>query len=146
MKNWVATVLFSAVAFLIGFGWTAESRAQAKVSRVGILTFFAFADDQTKEIWFEPFRRTLADRSWIEGKNVSFEFRSANGDPSQFAAAAAQLAGLKVDVILAISAPAVRAANAATRTIPIVANDFTTTPSPKAMSRATVGRVETLPD
>jgi putative ABC transport system substrate-binding protein len=50
------------------------------------------------------------------------------GDPSQLAEAAAELVRLKVDVIFADSAPATRAAYAATRTIPIVALDFTTDP------------------
>jgi len=76
----------------------------------------------------EPFRRTLADRGRIEGKNVSFEYRSAHSEPSRFAEAAAELVGLEVDVILASSAPSLRAAYAATRTIPIVAIDFTTDP------------------
>ena len=50
------------------------------------------------------------------------------GDPSKLAEAAAELTRLKVDVIYADSAPSVRAAHAATSTIPIVANDFTTDP------------------
>jgi putative ABC transport system substrate-binding protein len=76
----------------------------------------------------ELFRRNLADQGWIEGKNVSFEYRSANSDPSQFPGAAAELVEIKVDVIWATSAPAIRAAHAATRTIPIVGWDFTTDP------------------
>ena len=70
----------------------------------------------------------LDDRGWIEGKNVSFEYRSARGDPSQYAEAAAELAGLKVDVIWAVGAPSLRAAYAATCTIPIGAGDYTTDP------------------
>jgi putative ABC transport system substrate-binding protein len=76
----------------------------------------------------EPFRRALAEKGWIEGKNLLFEQRTAPGDPPRFAEAADELVRLKVDVIWATNAPMVRAAYAATRTIPIVANDFTTDP------------------
>ena len=128
MKNRVAAVLLVAVALLATLGWTGESWGQAKLPRIGILTFFAFTDDPTLGLWFEPFRRTLADQGWVEGKNVSFEYRSAYGNPPQFAEAAAEIVALKVDVIWAPSAPMARAAYAATRTIPIVAQDFTTDP------------------
>ena len=76
----------------------------------------------------ELIRRTLADRGWIEGNNVSFEYRNAHSNHLGFAEAAEALVGLEVDVILAPSAPAVRAAFAATRTIPIVTGDYTTDP------------------
>ena len=128
MKKRVAAVLFLAVAMLTGPGGTGESWGQTKIARVGILTFFAVKDDPTQALWLEPFRRTLADKGWVEGKNLSVEYQNAHSDPSQFLGAAAELARLKVDVILATGAPAVRAAYAATRTIPIVANDFTTDP------------------
>jgi putative ABC transport system substrate-binding protein len=73
-------------------------------------------------------RRILAGEGWIEGKNVAFEYRSAHSDPSQFAETAVELVGLKVNVILADGTAALRAAYAATRTIPIVAIDYTSDP------------------
>ena len=128
MKNRVAAVLLFAVTLLTSFAWTGESWAQARIPRVGILSYFPFTDDPTLQQWFEPFRHTLADQGWIEGKNVQFEYRSAQNDPSRYAEAAAELVALKVDVIWAPSAPMVRAVYAATRTIPIVAQDFTSDP------------------
>jgi putative ABC transport system substrate-binding protein len=129
MKNRVASVLLLAGAVLTTLGWTGEALSQTKHARVGILSFAAATDDPTRELWFDgPFRRNLADEGWIEGKNVSFEYRSAHSDPSRFAEAAEEIVGLKVDVIYAASAPALRAAYAATRTIPIVTSDFTTDP------------------
>jgi hypothetical protein len=116
-----------------------ESWGQAKIPRVGILSYGGTTDEAVKQ-WTEPFRRMLADQGWIEGKNVSFEYRRAVGDPALLAEAAADLTRLKVDVIFADSAPSVRTAHAATSTIPIVALDFTTDRSPKVMSRATAGR------
>ncbi len=123
-----AAELLLTVALLTSFGWSGETCAQTKMARVGILSFIAATDDPTLTLWMGPFRRALAEQGWIEGKNVVFEYRSALGDPSRLAEAAAELVQLKVDVIWASGAPLVRAAYAATRTIPIVAVDFTTDP------------------
>jgi putative ABC transport system substrate-binding protein len=128
VKNRVAAVLLLTGAVLTSLGWNGEAWGQAKPARVGILNFLSHTDDRRTKYWLDLFRRNLADQGWIEGKNVSFEYRSPLGDPSQFGTAAAQLVGLKVDVIYAASAPSLRAAYAATRTIPIVGIDFTTDP------------------
>jgi len=127
MRHRTAAVLLLAAASLTGIGWTGESWAQATIPRIGIL-LGGHTDDAVVKKWVEPFRRTLADKGWIEGKNVVFEYRNAPADPTRFAEAAAELVRLKVDVIWATNAPMVRAAYAATHTIPIVANDFTTDP------------------
>ncbi|HTS53824.1 MAG TPA: ABC transporter substrate-binding protein [Burkholderiales bacterium] len=129
MKHRIAAVLLSTGALLAGFCWAGESWAQTKIARVGILTFVPRTDDPTLNQWFEPFRRTLSEQGWIEGTNISFEYRSVpSGEPSQLAKAAAELVRLKVDVIWASGAPFARAAYEATHTIPIVAQDFTTDP------------------
>jgi len=129
LKNRVAAMLLLTGVLLTSLGWTGETWAQADVPRVGILSFSPITDDNPWwTVWMDVFRRSLADRGWIEGKNVSFVYGSSHGDPSQFAEAAAALAGLKVDVIWATSAPSLRAAYAATHTIPIVGWDFTTDP------------------
>jgi putative ABC transport system substrate-binding protein len=128
MRRRDASALLVVAALVSGLAWTGDSRAQAKIPRVGVLTFFVHSDDPTLNQWFEPFRHALADRGWIEGRNISFEYRSASQDLSQLGEAAAELVRLNVDVIWASGAPFVRAAHAATRTIPIVAVDFTTDP------------------
>jgi len=114
-------------ALLTTLGWTEGSWGQAKLPRVGILSYGIITDDDVKQ-GLEPFRRKLADWGWIEGQQVAFEYRRTVGDLSRLAGAAADLTRLKVDVIYADSAPAVRAAHEATSTIPIVAIDFTTDP------------------
>jgi putative ABC transport system substrate-binding protein len=122
-------VLLLAVFLLTALGWTGDAWGQADVQRVGILTFSALDDNNAWwKNWAEQTRRRLADRGWIEGKNVSFVYQHAHGDSTRFGEAAEALVGLKVDVILAPGAPAVRAAFAATRTIPIVAIDYTNDP------------------
>ena len=121
MKHRAAGLLLLTVTLLISLGWTGDSWGQAKIARLGVLNF---AGDDADE----PLRRTLAASGWMEGKNLSVEFRKPSGDPPQFADAAAELVKLNVDVLCADSAPATRAAYAATRTIPIVALDFTNDP------------------
>jgi len=128
MRTQVAAVMLLAVAIVAATDWAGNAWAQTDVRRVGVLSFSAAADNPSFDAVLKVFRLELADRGWIEGKNVAFEYRDARGDPSRFAAAADELAALDVDVIFATSAPALRAAYTTTRTIPIVGGDFTTDP------------------
>ena len=128
MGSKLRAMLLFGIASLALSGWTPEGWAQTKIARVGILTVDAITEDSEERRWFEPFRRKLAERGWAQPRDVSFEYRNAGGDPSRYTEAAAELARLKVDVIFAASAPALRASYAATRTIPIVALDLTTDP------------------
>ena len=68
----------------------------------------------------EAFRQGLRDLGYVEGKNIAIEKRAAEGKPGRLADLAAELVRLKVEVIFALSPPAIRAAKNATRTIPIV--------------------------
>lgn len=116
-------LLLWVAALPAAFGWPGSACAQSELPRVGF-TGFATGRDQS----WEPFYRRFQDQGWIDGKNVAFAYASAHGDPSRYAEAVAELVRLKVAVIFADSAPAVRAAFAATRTIPIVGVDYTTDP------------------
>jgi len=118
MRNRGAVVLYLVAALWIGLAWIGESRGQTRIPRVGIVTLGQGLTGEQDKKWWEPFRRTLADQGWVEGKTALFEY-SGTAD---------ELARLKVDAILAVSAPSTRAAYAATRTIPIVALDFTNDP------------------
>jgi putative tryptophan/tyrosine transport system substrate-binding protein len=66
------------------------------------------------------FKKRLGELGWVEGRNVRFEDRWAEGDDGRYAALAADLAGLRIDAILTWSTAAVLAAKRATTTIPIV--------------------------
>lgn len=68
----------------------------------------------------EVFRKGLREHAWIEGRNVRIEYRRGGNDPVRMHALARELVGLKVDLIVAQSTPAVEAAKAATAVIPIV--------------------------
>ena len=89
----------------------------AKVARLGLLSPFSPSDTA---IWHQAFRQGLSDLGWIEGKNLSIEYRYAEGRDDRLPGLAADLVRLKVDIIVvAISTDAVAAKNA-TETIPIV--------------------------
>lgn len=67
------------------------------------------------------FRRGLSEGGFVEGKNVAIEYRWARGNYEQLPAQAAELVSKPVAVLVSTGGePAVRAARAATRTIPIV--------------------------
>jgi putative tryptophan/tyrosine transport system substrate-binding protein len=67
----------------------------------------------------ESFRQGLRELGYIEGKNLTIEYRQAE-TPKHFPDLAAELVHLKVDCILAVGIGAIRAARQATDTIPIV--------------------------
>ncbi len=77
----------------------------------------------------ELFRRELRALGYVEGQNISFEFRSADNKPDRLPALADELVRLKVDALLTASANVALAAKNATRTIPI---DFLSAADPVA--------------
>jgi putative tryptophan/tyrosine transport system substrate-binding protein len=95
----------------------ARAQQAGKVYRVGQLIYGQrLAPDELER---GPFRATLKELGWVEGRNISFEYR-----PTTIIQAletlAVELVTLKVDVILATWGPAARAAKQATSNIPIV--------------------------
>jgi putative tryptophan/tyrosine transport system substrate-binding protein len=66
------------------------------------------------------FRQSLRELGYVDGENIVFQERLADAYPSRLPALAAELIHQNVDVIVAVSPPAIRAAKDATRTIPIV--------------------------
>ena len=68
----------------------------------------------------EAFWQGLHDLGYVEGQNLVMEYRYAEGKAERLPALAAELVRLPVDVIVAGGTAAIRAAQHATRTIPIV--------------------------
>ena len=93
-------------------------RARNIVPTIGILSPFGLSGSPTGAA--DPFRLGLRELGYIEGDNVRIEYRSSAGDDGRFPALARDLVALKVDVILASTVPAIRAAQQATTSIPIV--------------------------
>ena len=68
----------------------------------------------------EAFRQELSKLGWIEGKNITIEYRFAEQKQERLPELAAELVRLKVDLIVVRGTPATLAAKSATTTIPIV--------------------------
>ena len=68
----------------------------------------------------DALRRGLRELGYVENKNYTLEYRSADGDAGRFPALADELVRLRVDLIVTRGTPAARAAKNATETIPIV--------------------------
>jgi len=88
-----------------------------KVWRIGYL-WPSVVKDRTP--YFEAFREGLKALGYIEGQNILIEHRIAEGRLEALPLLAEELTNLKVDVIVAPSTPAARAAKEATTSIPIV--------------------------
>ena len=99
-------------------GVVATAQQPKKVTRIGYLSSFDPASDSTGT---EAIRRALREIGYIEGQNIVFEYRYAEGKLDRFPELAAELVGLKVDIIVVLGGNGtVRAAKNATKTIPIV--------------------------
>ena len=112
----LVSVLFCVAAI------STQSWGQTKVPRVGVLR-----ERGNLPLW-DIAEKVLAERGWINGKTVVLENHFPDTGELPYRKPAEELVRLQVDVIYAASAPALRAAYAATRSIPIVALDFTNDP------------------
>ncbi len=96
----------------------AEAQQAAKVYRLGLLDYGA--PDASRQGWWNAFRQQLRELGYVEGQSISFERRWAEGDNDRLPKLAAELVGLRVDVIVTGGANAAVAAKRATSSIPIV--------------------------
>jgi putative tryptophan/tyrosine transport system substrate-binding protein len=124
----IKTIVVLLVGLVLASVRPAETQQQARVIKIGEV-IFGIRPGGGIGIGRELLRRELRQLGYIEGKNVVFEVRSAEGKFDRFPALADELVRLKVDVILATSFSEILAAKNATRTIPIV---FMTTGDPVA--------------
>jgi putative ABC transport system substrate-binding protein len=111
-----AIVVELAAAFILGLftpPLSAEAQQVGKVYRIGILA------NVSGRIW-GPFIEGLRELGYVEGQNITIEFRSSEGKYERLPGLAAELVRLKVDVIVAPANENIVAAKQATRTIPIV--------------------------
>jgi putative ABC transport system substrate-binding protein len=112
----ITVVTLSAMLFALCF--PAEALQPKKVSRVGYLSS---TDPTTDFRRSEPIRLALRELGYIEGKNITFEYRYSQGKLDRLPELAAELVRLKVDLIVVSGGdPEIRAAKNATTRIPIV--------------------------
>ena len=94
----------------------ADAQRAGKVPRVGFL--FYGSPGPSPEL--DAFRQGLRELGYIDGQNITIEYRFASGRVERLPELAAELVRLKLDVIVTPSTPASLAAKQATSTIPIV--------------------------
>ena len=95
------------------------ARAQQQLVRplIGVLSPLSAASAARNIV---AFRSGLRDLGYLEGRNATLEIRYGDGAPERMAPLAQELVALKPDVLVAGARSSVLAAQAATRTIPIV--------------------------
>jgi ABC-type uncharacterized transport system substrate-binding protein len=97
---------------------SADAQQPKKMQRIGYLTS---SDPATESARFDGIRQALRDLGHVEGQNIVFEYRYAEGKLDRFPELAAELVRLKVDIIVVTGGNTlIGTAKNATKTIPIV--------------------------
>jgi ABC-type uncharacterized transport system substrate-binding protein len=108
---------FLTLLFVFALSFPAAAQQAKKVPRIG------FLDNSTASgsaVLVDALRQELSRLGWIEGKNITIEYRFAEQKNARLPELAADLVRLKVDLIVVSSPPPALAAKKATTTIPIV--------------------------
>ena len=94
----------------------AEAQQPQKIPRIGYLTLSSSSPSPLQE----AFRDGLRQLGYVEGQNLHIEYRYAAGKAERLKELAAELVGLKLDVIVAANTQSIEASRRSTKTIPIV--------------------------
>jgi putative ABC transport system substrate-binding protein len=111
----VSCVVVGALLYVLCL--SAHAQQWKKIPKIGFLSAPSRSAQSARH---EAFSQGLRELGYVEGKNIVIEWRYAEGKLERLPDLAAELVGLKVDVIVAGGTPAARAAKEATTTIPIV--------------------------
>jgi ABC-type uncharacterized transport system substrate-binding protein len=114
--KWLALSMIACVLMVTGA--VAHAQQPGKISWIGYLAGSGSGPSPA-------FIQGLRDLGYIEGKNIAFVFRTAEGNPERYADLAAELVRLNVDIIVTDSVGRAVAAKKATGTIPIVMTGLT---------------------
>lgn len=104
-------------AMLFALCSASEAQQPVRIPRIGVLSPLS---PEIAAANHEAFRQGLRELGYIEGKNVLIEYRFSRGREEQLPELAAELASLKLDVLMTVGSPGVRAVKQATSTVPIV--------------------------
>jgi putative tryptophan/tyrosine transport system substrate-binding protein len=131
-KNVKRTItVFALIAMLFALCGSVDAQQAGKVARIG------FLDNSTASsiaVFLEAFRQELSKLGWIEGKNITIEYRFAEQKNDRLPELAAELVRLKVDLIVTSGGPTPLVAKKATTTLPIV---MINSPDPVAVGLVT---------
>ena len=113
----IKKVLWTVTLVLLATATFVEAQQPGKIFRIG------FLDPSTASssgLLLEAFRQELSKLGWIEGKNITIEYRFAEQRSERLPELAADLVRLKVDLIVTAGNPSAAAAKKAATAIPIV--------------------------
>jgi putative ABC transport system substrate-binding protein len=111
----ITRVALVIVLILLAAAPAAEAQSAGKIPRIGVIGELSPADP-----FLAAFQQGLRELGYREGENIVVEYRYANGVSERFSDLAAELLRLKIDVLVVGGATAARAAQAQTKTVPIV--------------------------
>jgi putative ABC transport system substrate-binding protein len=109
------------MVLLIARCYSVEAQEPVKVYKIGWLGIGSASSIAR----YQEFRRALSALGYVEGKNIVFEYRSADNNFDRLPSLATELARLNVDLIITRGTPEAVALKNATKTIPIVFYDVT---------------------
>jgi len=109
LRGWLCAAL---LGVLVATPIPGAAQPAGRAFRIGYLSTAASMD--------EPFPQALRELGYVEGRNLTLEVRLAAGRLDRLPALAAELVSARVDLIVAVSPPAIQAAKLATASIPIV--------------------------
>jgi putative ABC transport system substrate-binding protein len=95
-----------------------------RIARIGFLDQFSGPLPNL----LSAFRESMSELGYVEGRNLAIDYRLAEGRTDRLPELAAELIGLRVDVVIALGPAALEAAKARTATVPIVASDLESDP------------------
>ena len=116
----VISLMTSALLFALCL--SAGAQQTVKISRIGVLISGTPAGATPR---VRAFQQQLRELGYVEGKNITFEYRSADNKLDRLPALAEELVRLKVDLVITRGTPEALALKKATKTIPIVFYDVT---------------------
>jgi len=116
-KSKPLAIVFAVSAVVFALSFSVGAQQPKKFPRIGYLSS---ADPASESARSEPLRLALRELGYIEGQNITTEYRYSDGKNDRLPELAAELVHLNVDIIVAGGVPLIRAAMSATKTIPIV--------------------------
>jgi putative tryptophan/tyrosine transport system substrate-binding protein len=108
------------IALLGGVAAVGPRGVCAQPTKQPTIGFLGSGTLESQGQWVAAFLQRLRELGWIDGRNITIEYRWAEGNSDRAAELAAELARIKVDVIVTYANPIVLAAKQVTATIPIV--------------------------
>ena len=108
-------IVIAVLTMLVVLPLVADAQSAGKGPRIAYLSASSAA-----KATLDTFRQGLRDLGYVEGRNILIDYRWADGQFDRLPALAAELVGLRVNVIVAANTPAALAAKNATSTIPII--------------------------